>query len=258
MQNEAVEVLASLITHKHHAKILKFHFVRLFVISWSLSLMVLASAYTSILFSEKLAKPNSLPFRDFETFVECLEQGRCRMIQNSLSASSIQSLTGIETEFGRRIQATWKKRPVLIKAIPDIPQTILDEKNLYLVWITDKADFDKAAQNGENCKFYAIEAPYKEIWAFPIRKKSPLRQIFNKAAGLFQENGIAGALLAKYGTLACNRENSKSESKFDLSTTSAALCLCGAGMLAAMVAFYIEIFLFYKTATRKFYGYEIE
>lgn len=213
------------------------------IICWCCGVMVLCSAYTSKLFSDNLAKISSLPFKDFDTFVECLEEKRCLMIASTLSVSYyLHGLAGLETNLGRRIQATWKERPALVKLWSEIPTLIMQEQNAYLVWITDKDEANLCASNND-CKVYIIETSYAEIWAFPMRKKSPLREILNKASAAFRERGFGQGLATRYryGAICHRQFNEMAQPTFVSSTTAAALCFYCTGILAGTMTLVVEI-----------------
>lgn len=225
-------------------KTLQFESIRLTVTCWLFGLIVLGSAYTGVLFSETVVPQNNLPFKDLESFVTCLEENRCRMIQPTLSLSYLQYLTAEESELGRRIQATWKEKPVVLESTLDIPQSILDEKKLNLVWITSKFGFDQMTKNNKDCKFYTVDTPCKEIWAFPMRKNSSLLPKINQLALLFQENGITQSLQSKYvGIETCDQKVQVNLSDFESSNAAIfyIYCLCvfvAVIILGAEIGFY--------------------
>lgn len=162
---------------KKQVKALQLEGIRLTSVVWNLGLVVLIAAYTGILFSDKVAPENNLLFKDFETFVTCLEENRWRMIQSTLSVSNVQFLTGIETKLGRRIQATYVKRPVIVKPIPDTLPTILAEQDTSLVWIASKVSFERFSTyyiiqtaSFTPWKKHGRRSRYKEAMTFPARK----------------------------------------------------------------------------------------
>lgn len=123
-----------------------------------------------------------------------------------------------------------------------------------MVWFTSKSAFDRSI--GHDCRFYVIEAPYKEIWAFPFRKKSPLREILNRATAPFRESGLAQASAMKYNTSSCVEKFNKGPQQPSLgsSTTNAAFCFCVCGMFAAFLVLSVEMTVhrWYKRAVETY------
>lgn len=183
-----------------HAEPQKSDFRRVAAVSWSFGTLVLSSAYTSALFSNRLIGQENLPYKNFESLVLCLEEGRCRLITHSMSSSYLQVLTGSENALGRRIQATFATRPPILRKSSLIPKTILEEEDIFLVWLSSKDSFHAYVAGMEGCQLYVMDAPTKDVWAFPVRKKSPLLRRFNKVSVSFRESGLSLALQARRWT----------------------------------------------------------
>lgn len=236
-----VEYLPALITHKHRNKDLKFLYIRVACVAWSLGAMILASAYTSILFSEKFKQTIDLPYKDFETFTRCLEENRCRLIVHELSASYVQTLTGNWTDQSRRLQAIFSKSPILIRPNSEIPNVILEDHRKFLVWIDARSTFEQNAGHIGICKFYVIDAPLRETWAFPVRKRSPLKKVLNRASESFRENGLAIGIVSRYQHNWGMCDSEHRQSKFHPTITNASFCLLGLGLSVTCLILAMEL-----------------
>lgn len=235
----------SLFTHKHHDKYLILNYVRIAVACFSLAWMVLASCYTAVLFSEKLKPSNSLPYEDFESFITCLEESRCRLVTFTLSMSYIQVLFGPESDMGRRAGLTFAYNPPLVVANTEAAKNaILEEQSTFLVWIGDKGIFDAAFQSKADCTFFALETGYREAWTFPVRKHSALKAILDDAAVAFQELGLRRGMSLRYEV-----SSQKCDPRFferpgrvsDSGATYADLCLLAVGTGCACISILIEL-----------------
>lgn len=240
----------SLVTHKHHEKFLMLQFARQTIAVYSLAIMVLASAYTSALFSDRMKRSTTLPYKDFESMVECLEAGKCRMVTNTPTASYMQVVLTSDSSLGKRILATFAERNIILtNTSAEIPQMMLEDQNTYLVWITAKTTFEEAALNNSDCRFYVIRGFSEEIWAFPLRKKSPLLNLLNFGAAAFAERGMGQGTALKYasaGTYCTPNARMPSKTGLGASTTAAAFLFLGIGVGCGIVAFVVE------TQTRRF------
>lgn len=235
----------SALSHEHDPRLLQVHSIRTVLVPWLLSVMVLSSVYTSMLFSQKLKEPESLPFRNLETFVKCLEAKQCRMITYALSSTQVQSFISSESDQGRRIRETVKERPVIIKPIETIIDHILAESKQFLVWIIDKALFDRFAGRDRDCKFYIVNTFETEPWTFPIRKKSPLKKYLNQGAAMFRECGIARAIAKRHQNdwSVCDPSFKEAArlSHFGWSVTAAILIIYAIGATAGLVVLFVEV-----------------
>lgn len=245
---EITQFWTSLITHDHHDRHLQFHFARQVIAAFSLTLVVLTSAYTSVLFSDRLRNPIALPYKDLETFVTCLEEARCRIITHTLSSSSISLMVGPENEYGKRIQATFAKRPMIYNPNIDVvPRIILEEKTVYYAWFLRKTAFEAVVQNNYDCRFYIMPVDYTQIESFPMRKKSPLKSMLNFGAAAFVERGLSEATTAlRYknaGTFCSFTENIDQTKIFGSSTVIVAFCLLGFGIFVTCVLFLAEVII---------------
>lgn len=233
--------ISSLCTHKHCWRSVQSHSSRILVISWSLMAVVLGSAFTSKLFSNRVSNTLALPYKDFETFVQCLEEARCRLVAHSLTASYLQVLFSSESSLGRRIQASFTDQPPLVTPAGSIPRMILREEDQFLVWIASRNAFNQATQDGTLCDLYVIDAPYKEAWSFVVRKGSPLLKALNQMSVLFRENGLAQMLYSRYRVAAwCKSTDSAETSTLQLLAESEILWFYGAGMLVGVALFVVE------------------
>lgn len=172
--------------------------VRILVGLWALVALALESAYTGILFSQKVTQRTSAPFVDLPTFVTCLEQGQCQLIMPSVAMSYYQLLTESGNELSARVTKALQWNPVILKPQQEIPKAILDEQSKYLVWLWVKEGVHYDTRGNENCSFYIVDTPFKDLGAFPMRRGSPLVERLSKLALAFQEKGLELALRQKY------------------------------------------------------------
>lgn len=238
-----------LITHHYSDRILKPEFIRQLTTFWAIMSLIFSSIYMDMLFFQML-KPPPLPFKDFPTLVSCLEAGRCRLVFHSLSTSYMLDMTDPQHTLGRRIQATYKDRPPLVRRHAEIPNLIQQAKEVYLVWIVSRPVFEMYANNAE-CSFYVIEAPYVAAWSFPLRRRSPLKPALDRISIAFRENGLGMAFEAiarEGGTCdpkafqeALRAPGFLQQRTIHSGTVTAALCGLGLGLGVALVAFCGEI-----------------
>lgn len=171
--------------------------IRLIVCGWIIGGLVLTSAYSGSLFSKRIFVKYNLPFTDLETFVQCLEQGRCRIITNTLSNNFMQYLLGPH-QLGSRIRGTLDRNPIRVTPADDIPDAILKENNQYLVNGGSTGDRLFLISGNRNCHFYTMRMAYFQIPAFPFAKNSSHPKSFNKILSSSRELGLMQAIKRKY------------------------------------------------------------
>lgn len=207
----------SLIMNKFHERFLKRTATRLVFAAWILGCVVLGGSYTSALFSQTVIVRRSLPFTDLETFVQCLEISKCRIITHTQTASYIQAFLTLEDGVGARIRASLKKNPMLIKPIDEIAPAILREKKQYLVSIGPKITRLAWIDGNRGCRFYIMDTGFLESNAFPVGKcNSEYLHQLNKVALVLRETGLEQALRKRYHAMVlCDEKwNSRKLSAF--------------------------------------------
>lgn len=244
----------SLINQKYDDRYVAMDFVRILVICLSFVSMVLSSCYTAVLFSDMLKGEKIVPYEDFESFITCLEQSRCRVAFLSESSSHVQVLFGPESALGRRARATFAYNPPLSIEPWAATEAILQENNTYLVWIGEKNIVDAYSARHDGCAFYLVETGYRESWTFPVQKRSPLKRIFDEAAAAFQERGLTQHLSTKYDAAAAKCDaayfNSLSRSTGSSTVTYAAMCLLAIGFGISSIALFIELVIDRRSKNR--------
>lgn len=237
-----------LVVHKHDRGQLFFDSMRMLVTFWSLSAIIIQSAYTGIIFSSRLTS-DGLPYKDFPSLVTCIEEGRCGLIAYTNSSSYMQMLIGSESGLGQRIRATFKARPLMIKPVSEIPKLILKEQDTFLVWIISRIAFDLYVKSNQGCEYYIVQAPYNEMWTIPIRKGFPLKKILNRGAIAFRENGLAQAAASKYENRWSNYDPSLERGDRpipDLSLVKSVVSVLAVGISIAIVTLGAEVMVYHK------------
>lgn len=199
-----------------------------------------------------MAYPNALPFRDFRTFVECLEKARCRIISHTAGASYLQILAAKESPLGRRILATFRDRPILITPTSEITDAILREERVYLVWIASRLVFDQSVGGNRDCEFYVVSAPLQEAWTFPVRKGSPLRSLLNRMSIPFRENGLGYVLQRRHSMPdMCDQKSATTRQWNAQSTDAETFYVYGVGMAISVAVFGIELLAHRRSCLRR-------
>lgn len=134
---------------------------------------------------------------DLETFVQCLEEMRCRLITYDLTIAEYQQLISSGVPLSDRIMKAIKDNPTEVAHLEDLPRKILQEKRYYLVWPGIKESMLYNMKN-DACNFYMIDAGFKGTKTFALRKNSSFSNILGSTGLLLRENGLATGLQQKY------------------------------------------------------------
>lgn len=188
----------SLIQKKFETYLLKFESIRVIVGTWTISALVLTSAYTGVLFSQKISAKPLVPFKDLSTFVDCLEQGQCQLVSKSNSTSFLQQLTTPNDALGLRMANSLRTNPLLVEPAELIASKILEEKRKYLVCIGGKTSQLYLVNRNRDCSFYILPLGLTEVNAFPISKKYPNLERINRMTLAIREFGTGQLINRKY------------------------------------------------------------
>lgn len=190
----------ALLSAHYDRSILQHPAIKILIAIWGLAVIVLARAYTGILFSRKIYNSNSdLPYKDFITLIQCLEENRCKLIMPSLTHSYYLQLTAPGSIISDRVNKAFEYNPVIIMPQEKIPQAILKETQVYLVWLWNKQGALYDTNGNEDCSYYIVNTPMKKESAFAVRKgASMLLRDLSSAALAFQETGLSQELMRKY------------------------------------------------------------
>lgn len=165
---------------------------RMLLTFWFAVYVVLTSAYTCLLYSKEVMQRTETPFEDFLSFVDCLTEDKCRVITPTLSYSTIQLIQYPGAIQSQRITDAFNKNPIEVLEREKIPDRILMEKNIFLVWPALKGVFYRVTGNNKGCQFYTVPAPFKDLGAFAVRKENKsLLAKFNRMAEMLRESGLA-------------------------------------------------------------------
>jgi hypothetical protein len=240
------EFATSLVTYDFGTSMLKPRFVRVVLIGWICSGMVISSAYTGILFSKSLSVQRYFPYTDVDSFISCLEKEECRLITaTKLSSIFYQLFTAPNSTLNKRFFNSLERNPAAIATQDKIYEMILAEKNQYFVAATSGDSAYHLINSNRNCSYYIINSGYSEVWSFPIAKNSTHLRKWTKAATIMREYGLSKALKRKYvGPDLCFTKISETVSvkgKNVINFISITLIVFVSGIFLATVAFVVEI-----------------
>lgn len=162
---------------------------------WGYSIVVLASAYSGLLFSKKIVNDGSAPFTDFESFIACVEKGRCVVVTPLLSVSYILYLTSPGSPHAARFEKAFVKNPIKVISKDQIPQRILEEESVFLTWVTAKNELPGYIDDKARCSYLIVPTPETTIGAFPVRKGAKeLRKALDIVASTVRQVGLQFAV----------------------------------------------------------------
>lgn len=142
-----------------------------------------------------------------DTFIRCLENHQCRLIISGKSNAFYRYFNDMSICSKNALE----RNPARIISNPQIPQTILEEQKLYLVWLWTKDEILFHIKD-RDCDFYLVDAPFKFTGAVAMRKSYYMRETLTNFALTFQESGLEGALKRKYAQPSfCNARSPSSE-----------------------------------------------
>lgn len=188
----------SMITSDYGRQFTTSSILRILVLTWLGTAFVLMASCTAFLLSFKLARTSTLPYKDLETFIDCLYEGRCRLLTSSSSSSFIQLLQDTES-LAPRFSKALQRYPAETALDTEIHDKLLQNHEVHLVWPGPSVSFYYQAQMYPECSFYTVEAPYKVFGSFPLRKNDTVTaRVLNSMAGYFQESGLSNMVQKKY------------------------------------------------------------
>jgi hypothetical protein len=243
LQYSIFEILRLIIMSNFTTKLLRLYSFRIIATWWILIMLVLNSAYTGVLFSKAVAQKDHLPFKDVESFVDCLERKNCRIVSYSTSISYLERVAAANSSLNFRFLAAIDKNPLKIVPIENIVDEIEKEKSHYLVSIGPKSTRLSWMRGNLGCKFHMIDIGINEFRTFPVAKNSSLLPILEKAALYFREFGLVDALNRKYDSsdLCEKKPKRKFESVQFWGFISTAFCFYGIGIVICVVCFIVEM-----------------
>lgn len=221
---------------------------RLMVGFWLLAVLVLQGAYTGTLFSESVFHQHYMPFTDLETFVQCLENYKCKIITPWLTISELQELSNFG-DLGERFEKTKISNPFLLAPVQDIPMKILEEQDKFLVNVGPRKTRMQWIHGNKECVYYVIKLPFRQYSAFPVQKNSTHLQKLNKIAQIFQEYGLEKGMDREYfsdSLSRCQKKWSKRRSENDDRVQQSLISISGAfiyyviGISVGMIGLILE------------------
>lgn len=166
---------------------------------WGAVSIVLNVCYTGTMFSERLTRKNELPFFDFPTFVDCVESGKCQLIftqwQDYLLDRLITSNDGESIRMRRLVKTNALIR---VADTDEVLDNILTQSDKYLSTLELKYMVSTYTKYNQGCKYYLVDAPFRDIGTFAVQKGSPLTRHLNRASRIFRDNGMDIGLTQKY------------------------------------------------------------
>lgn len=194
-----IDLIRGIARMTFYPSLLRFDSFRLVVAFWALTYIILGKAYTGVLFSLKISHSATVPFKDLESFADCLDTGGCKLIMPTLSVSYMHMLTSSADHVTSRM-GTILARPGTVQTLNEtlIPRAILDTRDTYLVWMWNKIGVNYQIGGNEACLYYFLDLPYKDITAFPVRKNSSLLRKLDRMAAPFMEGALGRTLQLKY------------------------------------------------------------
>lgn len=178
---------------------LKLSSVRILLSLWGLVTLILYTEYTTVLFSKKIATIEP-PFTDFETFVQCLEEGRCQVVMPPSQPLYQQMLTAPGNPISDRINRALKYNPMRFVPDSEILQAILEEKRKYLVLMWNSERVTTYLPAGESCNFYVVNTPFSMQAAVAVTKGHPVLESLNRMAFYVRSAGIEKAIKSRYSS----------------------------------------------------------
>lgn len=146
-----------------------------------------------------------------------------------------------------RVRAVFQKRPPLIIPSYDIPKAVLQERDEFLVGMGERTHFEFTTLGRDfACDFYVISIGFSDMWTFPLRKKSPLKPILDRASVAFQENGLADYIstkIARNRTFCDPRMHQPHKSDSDWAIVIGLLEIFGFAVFAATLVLLVEVIL---------------
>lgn len=158
---------------------------------WGYGILVLASAYSGILFSEQIVTGQRAPFENFEEFIECVENGKCVVVTPLVSIASVQYLTAPGSPHAARFEKAFKENPIRVISKEEIAIRILQEPDVLFVWPTARNDISGYIDGKTRCSYLIAPMPQTAVGAFPIRKgQKKLLEALNVMASRTREYGL--------------------------------------------------------------------
>lgn len=172
--------------------------LKLVITLWALMATVIGGAYSSFLLSNMLRMKSDPPFKDFETFIECVEMKKCRLATNELSLSHIKEIFTSDTDTFERLRKALRNNPIIEMQGKVLLDRILKSKSEYITWYTEYSFYMALTESNKNCLYAKVNTPWSDTLAFPLTKNSTIKKYLNAKIALFNEMHVIQKLYNNY------------------------------------------------------------
>lgn len=212
---------------------------------WGLTCIVLSGAYTGSMFYRRISARTDYPFTDMSTFVQCIGTGRCRFITSPRQDYLLDRLVSSKNEDSDSLARAFAVYPPLVVGDEkELWRIILNDTSVYWTTLDVRPYFYAFTDYNAFCAYHVVQAPFRDIAAFPLPKHSPLRHQLDAAARLFRDNGLSIALTKKYQRTADQCQltpTSKTGDVVPLHSVRSYFILYGCGITMAVSVLALEI-----------------
>lgn len=173
---------------------------RILLVFWAISALVVSGVYSGNLLSFLLKNELDYPFKNFGTFIECIERQQCQLVVPAASSYSMTMMmkSMINGQNGRFKRVFGTNRILEIPDLEILTQKVIDTKDRYLVWLTTDATFAALTDNNKLCQFYSIDSGLSDRYHFPIRKNFTTKKLLDVFTMHLQNSGTHRKIYESY------------------------------------------------------------
>lgn len=175
--------------------------IRVLLTFWSFAMLILCEAYSGQLVSSMVRNKSKIPFNNFESFVDCVENNECRLIVNELITTSpiIHDILYSNITIYKRLRDKFITNPLLVG---DSTKQILDkislEKDIYLTSILLSETYLRETEMNKNCMYKSFTLRNERMGALITKHNRFLEEILNRFIAKFAKSAYSDKLSNKY------------------------------------------------------------